>query len=328
MPRARPPRPSRARARLPVSRICLGIFLGIVLATACIAAFAAGAGSDLALVQVAPGVFVHKGLHAEASPRNLGAIANVGVIVGDAAVAVIDTGGSVAFGRRFREAIRGLTSLPIRYVINTHVHPDHVLGNAAFLADDPEYVGHHKLPRALAERGPHYLRSFERLMGSGFEGTRLVPPTVTVADGLELDLGDRILRLRAFPTAHTDNDLSVLDIRTGTWFVGDLLFLERTPVIDGNLKGWVAIMHEMRNAAVQRVVPGHGPTSAPWPAALADQERYFRVLLAGVRDVIRRGGTIREATLTVGREERDRWVLFEDNHPRNVTAAFAELEWE
>ena len=288
----------------------------------------ARAADNLALEEVAPGVLVYAGTHAEANPANIGAVANAGVIVGEAALAVIDTGGSLAFGHRLRESIRALTSLPIRYVINTHVHPDHIFGNAAFAPDDPEFVGHHKLPRAMAERGPHYQRSFERLVGRGFEGSRLVSPTVTVVDTIELDLGNRILRLEAHPSAHTDNDLSVLDVQTGTLFAGDLVFLERTPVIDGDLKGWLALIDAWRGLAAARVVPGHGPATAPWPRALAEQERYFRVLLVGVREVIGRGGTIREATRSVGQEERDRWLLFEANHPRNVTATFTELEWE
>ena len=85
-------------------------------------------------------------------------------------------------------AIRRVTDLPIKYVINTHVHPDHVLGNAAFPQDTAAFVGHAKLPRAMAARGAHYLQGLQDLIGSA-RGTVIVEPGLTVAEQSELDLG-------------------------------------------------------------------------------------------------------------------------------------------
>ena len=97
------------------------------------------------MTEVAAGVFVHNGAHEEASAANEDGIANIGFIVGNDAVAVIDPGGSFAEGRALRAAIRARTDRPIRYVILTHVHPDHILGAAAFRDDHPEFIGHEKL---------------------------------------------------------------------------------------------------------------------------------------------------------------------------------------
>ncbi len=153
-------------------------------------------------------------------------------------------------------------------------------------------------------------------------------PSLTVENTLEIDLGNRTLRLEAHPTAHTDNDLSVFDERTGTLWLSDLLFMERTPAVDGSLKGWLAVTEELRGRQAERVVPGHGPAVADWPAALDDQARYLRTLLEGIRAVIAEGGTIEQAVAEVGRSEADKWLLFQAYHPRNVVTGFTELEWE
>ena len=105
---------------------------------------------DYVLHPVSDGIYYHQGVHQDATANNIGAIANVGFIVGEQCVAVIDSGGSYHEGKLLRNAIRQHTSLSVCYVINTHVHPDHILGNAAFKADNPKFVGHEKLPAALA----------------------------------------------------------------------------------------------------------------------------------------------------------------------------------
>jgi quinoprotein relay system zinc metallohydrolase 2 len=283
---------------------------------------------SLSVREIAPGVYLHRGAHEDATPANLGGIANIGFVVGEQAVAVIDSGGSARQGAALLAAVRAVTDLPVRYVINTHMHPDHVFGNVAFRDEDAIFVGHAKLPRALAARGAYYLKRLPEFLGEAGAGTEVVPPSLTVTDQLEVDLGNRPLLLTAHPTAHTDNDLTVLDLATGTLWLGDLLFSERTPVIDGSLKGWLAVHDQLSGLAAERVVPGHGPVETAWPDALAPQRRYLEQLLTELRRSIAEYGTMTEALETVAQDQRGSWLLFDDYHPRNVVTAFKELEWE
>lgn len=300
----------------------------LALALVLAAGASAGAAEPLPLEEVADGVHVYAGPHEEASLPNLGAVGNAGVVIGSDSVAVIDTGGSPEFGRRLRAGIEALTDLPVAWVITTHAHPDHFFGHTAFDEDGTSFAGHHRLARALATRGPFYFDAFERLVGAAFEGARIVAPSMEVSDEARIDLGDRVLVLNAWRTAHTDNDLTVLDLRTGTLFAGDLVFVDRLPVVDGSLKGWLDVLSELRRVPAARVVPGHGPASVAWPQALDAQERYLRALLRDVRQEIAAGGRIESAIARAAAEERGRWTAFDTSHPRNVTASFTELEWE
>lgn len=302
-------------------------FLVILLAALAQNAWADGP-PPLTVEQVAPGVYVHNGPHEEATVANAGGIANLGFVIGDAAVAVIDSGGSPMEGQALLAAIRRVTPLPVRYVINTHFHPDHVMGNAAFVGEGAEFIGHKNLPMGLMARRDSYAGAYEAVFGAGSAKDAIVVPSHLVADRETIDLGHRKLEIRTFATAHTDSDLVVFDWASKTLFAGDLVFLERIPAIDGSILGWLKAIVQLREIPAERVVPGHGPITAPWPAALDPEQAYFELLVREIRQLIAEGGSLPQATDTVGLSERGHWQLFDSYNARNVTAAYTELEWE
>lgn len=284
---------------------------------------------------IAPGALVHAGALEDWGPANGGDVANLGAIEGERCLAVIDSGGSLAVGRAWRKQLQAAAPKPVCWVINTHAHPDHVLGNAAFRGAgpggaDPVFVGHARLPAALATRGPYYLNALARDFGAAAEPTEIVAPTQTVAPGTPrtLDLGGREIVLQAWPTAHTDADLSVFDPASGTLFAGDLLFVEHLPALDGKLMGWLGVMDALAQRRDVRIaVPGHGAVQREWPAALAPQRRYLEGLRDGVREALRANRPLAETVDRLADKGIDGWRLTERFHKRNVTAAYAELEW-
>lgn len=288
----------------------------------------AAADSVLSVTQVAPGIYVHLGPHEIPDTRNHGAIANIGFIVGERCVAVIDTGGNPEQGRSLYIAIKHKTDKPICYVVNTHVHPDHIYGNSVIKADGVKFVGHHNLARAMAARGPFYLAKAKELLGIDLTAGDIIPPDIAVEKEFEVDLGGRILKLTAHQPAHTDNDLSIYDPLTDTLWLADLLFLEHLPVIDGSLKGWLTEIEQLERHPYKTVIPGHGPIVTDWPQSLQPEKRYLQSLLNDIRALIKSGGFLEQALASIDYDAKSEWKLFDDFHRKNISTAFAELEWE
>lgn len=284
----------------------------------------------LGFTQIGPGVYLRLGVQEVANESNRGHIANLGFIVGAERVAVIDAGGSRAEGESVLRAVRQVTDLPVAYLILTHMHPDHTLGSGAFAGQGIKIIGHANLADALERRRTFYEDAALEHLGHQAEGTSIALPELGVGSGevMVLDLGERVLELRGHATAHTNNDLTVLDRATDILWLSDLLFVERIPVIDGSLLGWLRVMDTLGESKPVMVVPGHGPVVVDWKAALERQRDYLQSVAAGVRDEIRGAGNIRSAVQNAGQDQRGNWLLFDDYHGRNVTAAFAELEWE
>lgn len=287
------------------------------------------AGPALDVVEVAPGVYVHVGRIAEPDPDNAGDVANFGFVIGAEAVAVIDGGGARWVAEGLWRAIRERTDLPVRHMVLTHMHPDHVFGASLFADAGAEVLGHAALPQALAARAATYRTRLDDLMGPlALLGSASPEVTTLVADRARIDLGGRMLELQAWPTAHTETDLTVFDRTTGTLFVGDLVFDRHAPSLDGSLRGWLQVLDAIEGLGAVRAVPGHGAPSLALPEGLTDTRRYLDTLARDVREALAEGRRLGNTVTEVASSEAVRWDLFETHNPRNATVAFTELEWE
>jgi quinoprotein relay system zinc metallohydrolase 2 len=307
--------------------ITMSMLASIGLAVNASSAIASGAAT-FSIENIGNGVYVHHGKHLDIDTGYQGDICNISFVVGSKGVAVIDTGGSLKVGNELREAIRKVTPLPVLYVINTHVHPDHIYGNAAFLADKPQFVGHDKLAGAMHARHDQYEKLNAKLLHDDAKGSEQIPPTLMVKTNLALDLGDRKLLVSAHPVAHTNTDISVVDTKTNTLFTGDLLFIERTPVVEADVKGLIAELEKFKAVNYSHVVPGHGPTTKDGTTAFNNALRYLSQLLADIRANIKQNQGMEKAMDTAAATEKDKWLLFDVANRRNVNTIYPALEWE
>jgi quinoprotein relay system zinc metallohydrolase 2 len=304
----------------------LMIIMSIFVLTAC--AHAQVAPNGFAIEDVGDGIYVHHGIHQDIDDGYHGDICNASFVVGSKGVAVIDTGGSIKVGNQLRAVIKKVTDKPILYVINTHVHPDHIYGNAAFLADKAEFIGHEKLATAMELRREAYDKLNAKLLGDDAKGSVLVKPTIAVKTTLELDLGDRKLLITAHPNAHTNTDLSAFENKSSTLFTGDLLFIERTPVLEGDIKGLIAELEKFKSQSIKQVVPGHGAVTKDWKLAIENEQRYLNALLTDIRAAIKAGKSMNDTMDSAAAGEKDKWLLFEIANRRNVNIIYPALEWE
>jgi quinoprotein relay system zinc metallohydrolase 2 len=213
--------------------------------------------------------------------------------------------------------------------VNTHVHPDHIFGNAAFVEDNVQFIGHEKLGETMQLREESYAELNKKYLGvKDSKGSNIVVPTQVVKESLKLDLGGRQLTVTAYPVAHTNTDVTVIDEQTKTLFTGDLLFIERTPVLEGDIKGLIATLDTLKTYDVKQVVPGHGPQTTAWLEAINDEQRYLNALLTDIREAIANDISLQDTMETAAAGERGKWVLFDIANRRNVNILYPALEWE
>jgi glyoxylase-like metal-dependent hydrolase (beta-lactamase superfamily II) len=185
---------------------------------------------------------------------------NVGLVLGGDGALVVDTRTTPAEGAELRADVATLTRLPVRWIVNTHWHWDHVLGNAEFL--DAESWGHAACAAHIAEFGEADVASalewFPAERHGELEGVLPIPPRHTLADTATIDIGGRTVVLRFSGLAHTDSDISIVVPDAGVCFAGDMLESGAPPVFgDGYPLAWPATLARHLDAG-SRFVPGHG----------------------------------------------------------------------
>ncbi len=288
-------------------------------------ACSANAEDTLNFVEVSDGIFMFEGEINDIFASKNGRVSNTVFIIGKEAVAVVDTGASLKQGKLIRQAIKSRTQLPIKYVINTHVHLDHIFGNQAFVTDTPEFIAHKNYQQALAAKGRYYQ---SRLAEVGLGAPDIIKASRLIGKTVTLNLGDRPIRLTAMGRAHTNNDLMIYDVNTATLVAGDLVFVDHCPVIDrGSLAGWLGVLAQLQKLNFSLLIPGHGPLQTD-KSALTKMTRYLTHLQSTVREAVAKQMDLHTASNTLLQDEAKHWRLFNEFHKRNIIAAYTELEWE
>lgn len=233
-------------------------------------------------LMVAPGVYYVMGQSALGSPENQNFISNAGFVVTGDSVVVVDALGSPALAERLVAEIRKITPKPIRHLVLTHYHADHIYGAQVFKKLGAEIVAH--------ELGKEYLNSDTarlRLDASRKEiapwinaETQLVPASQWINQRTELRMGGIRFVLLPVGPAHTPEDTAVYLPDQGVLFAGDLVFRKRIPFVgQADSRSWVAALDQLLVLNPRIIVPGHGPASTENALADLQQTRDYLVFL-------------------------------------------------
>ncbi len=226
--------------------------------------FAAAAPEPLQARQVAEGAWFVQGLAALGTAANGNFISNAAFVVTSQGVVVIDALGSPALAEELVAAVRRVTAQPIRYVVVTHYHADHVYGLQVFKKLGATVIAHRAgleyLNSDTAQR--RLVASREELAPWVDERTQLVGADRWLDADTVLELGGEKLHIRHAGPAHTPEDLVVYAERSHVLFAGDLVFRGRIPFVgQADSRGWIAALASLIALRPAIIVPGHGPVS-------------------------------------------------------------------
>ena len=289
------------------------------------------AASELVLkpTRVAPNVYVVVGDLDAQSYANDGLNNNLGFVVGSDGVFVINAGPTTRVARALHEAIKKITSLPIKWVVNVNSQSHYWLGNDYYKQLGVPILAHTEALRLMRELGAGQLQSAQALLKEKAELTALAYPTQTVAANRTLQVGKTKIQLLHFGSAHTAGDLVVWLPEQKILFAGDIVFTQRLlgviPV--GNSGGWIKAFDQTMALKPRVVVPGHGkPTDIK--TATRDTRDYLAFLRNGAQTILAKSGSLQDAVEKIDQSKFKYLVNFDLLAKRNMNQVFTEMEQE
>jgi glyoxylase-like metal-dependent hydrolase (beta-lactamase superfamily II) len=185
---------------------------------------------------------------------------NVGVVVGEDGLLIVDTRATHAEGDELRAELRSLSDKAVRWVVNTHWHWDHTFGNSRFA--DSEIWGHDRARQVLLSRPEEMKEGAKRWLGpelgEEIDGVEVVAPGKTFSDRVSIDIG-RWVELSYHGLGHTDADIEIVVEGSGVAFLGDLVEEGAPPSFgDSYPLAWPGTLRTIMDRPVDVIVPGHG----------------------------------------------------------------------
>ena len=281
----------------------------------------------ITLLRLQDGLYAARAANAEASRANAGEVVPTLVHVMGNGVLVVDPGPHARWGERLIAAIRHVTAEPIRWVVNTHAHPEHVLANAAFaqLQPRPAFLASTATANLMQQRCEACLARLTAMLGERvMRETQLVYPEPALRDGDRLHTGKTAWQVHVYAAAHSASDTVLYAPQCGVLCVGGLAYRQRVPDLqEGSLRGWQHALH----ALIQRPAAIVVGTAIGTPAQmLRPTLSYLDTLDSAITCAIEAGIDAADALDYVPGDAYRDWRNFHPRHAFNVARAWRELE--
>ncbi len=257
---------------------------------------------------------------------NNGNIVNSCYIDAGEGYVVVDTGPSYHYARSAHNAMKKIKSLPVKLVINTHIHDDHWLGNNYFTEQGIRVIGTDDFKLNADMSTPTRMESY--ISGEAYAKTKPTLPTEMISSDTTLTIGNQRLELKiAKHKAHTAKDMAVFLPKSKVLIAADLVFNDRLPSVrGGDINGWLSALEDLDTLGARHVVGGHGERTDK-DAPRMTQE-YFTQMRSEIRAAISEGLSIDETIQKVTMDGYKQYRLYEGTHRANVEASYRVLEWE
>ena len=238
---------------------------------------------------------------------------------------VIDSGPTYQYAAQAYKKMQVIKNLPISYVINTHVHDDHWLGNSYYATLGVTIIGSMAFKELPIEEKT---RMQKRISPQAYEKTIQVFPTLFVEKEKVLDIdGTKVYIKSVNYKAHTNSDLYVYIPKKKIVFVGDLVFNQRLPSLrDGDINGWIQALDEIKKMNSDYIVGGHGENIDK--NALDYTYNYLTTLKVEVKKRLEAGEDIADVVNKVTMDEYQNDPFYDSVHRQNVETTYRMLEWE
>ncbi|MBI3545428.1 MAG: MBL fold metallo-hydrolase [Gammaproteobacteria bacterium] len=280
-------------------------------------------------VRVAENVYAVIGDLGGQTYENDGLNSNLGFVVSDAGVLVINTGPSQRVAQALHTAIKKITSQPVKWAINVNSQNHYWLGNTYFKSLGAVIIAHKEADRIMRETGEVQLDANKTLLKEKIKGTRLTFPSELMDETRELKLGGTIVQLIYFGRAHTPGDMVVWLPQQKIVYGGDIVFTDRMLAVIpiGDSKGWVEAFDKLMQLKPSFVVPGHGRSTAPEKAS-KDTHDYLVYLRAAAKKAIDQAETLQDTVDNLDQSQFKYLANFDLLAKRNLNRVYLEIEKE